>query len=223
MDLKEIKDTTEDKLNKSLWHPYLSEKINIPTYNSELIEILISMLNEKGFDKETTSNYIEAIMLTYISLKTHDKIENSHLSLEEKQLTILAGAYYTGLYYLKLSKLQDVELIENLSNAIQEQNEIKATMNNKKYKNIDEILDDIINVEWTVFKHVINSMNLSSNVDVDKIKLKLLKIRLQEEVMLLNMDIITFINKQFINFYEKNKITINDSLKTWINSSILIK
>jgi heptaprenyl diphosphate synthase len=222
MDLnKTVLENIQIQLNNSLSHPYLLEKINTYTYDSELIKLLFNLLSEKGFDEKTLSNYIEAIMLNYIALKTHDKIENTHLGLETKQLTILAGAYYTGLYYLKLSKLQDIELIENLSIAIQEQSEIKADIKVRNYESINDLFNDIANIEWSIFKHVINSLRIH-NYNEKHIKETLLKIRLKEEVFLLNKDIITFINIQFMKFYDNNKTKINNDFKTWIDSTVLI-
>ena len=67
------------------------------------------------YEKDT---YITAIMLMYIALDTHDNVSNTNVMMRTvykcNQLTVLAGDYYSGLYYKLLAKLGDIKMIKVL-------------------------------------------------------------------------------------------------------------
>lgn len=68
-------------------------------------------------------------MLVQIALDIHERvIQIDYLQEEHKtrQLTVLAGDYYSSLYYERLSKISEIKLIQLLANGIRKINEKKT-------------------------------------------------------------------------------------------------
>ena len=70
-------------------------------------------------------------------LDTHDDVSNTledENSMKTRQFTILAGDYYSGLYYKVLAEVCNTEMIKKLSEGVKTINEHKVTIYHKKQK-----------------------------------------------------------------------------------------
>ncbi|WP_064091023.1 heptaprenyl diphosphate synthase component 1 [Rossellomorea aquimaris] len=129
-------------IDEQLHHSYLKEYIDQPTIDRDRIFfLLLPFMNEgRTFNKEIVQ-WISTAMLLQIALDTHEKVTLSqHDSLKERQLTVLAGVYFSSLYYKILADTDDVDLISTLARAIKEINESKISIYKEEYKNLDELL-----------------------------------------------------------------------------------
>src|SRR5699024_2430566 len=70
------------------------------------------------------------------------------------QLTVLAGDYYSGLYYFLLSEIDDFELIHVLATAIKEINEQKMNLYYRERLSPEEFIYIIKQIETLLFTHV---------------------------------------------------------------------
>ena len=64
--------------------------------------ILISIVEKLELSPHEKDTLVQAIMFMNIALDTHDNVSNTLLdknSMKIRQLTVLAGDYYSGLYY----------------------------------------------------------------------------------------------------------------------------
>src|SRR5699024_3634853 len=89
-------------------------------------------LNNINMPVKKKEKYMITTMLVQIALDTHDLVTDKKndtvepLSVEStRQLTVLAGDYYSGLYYLLLAEIEDYQLIHALAIAIKEITELK--------------------------------------------------------------------------------------------------
>lgn len=113
-------------------HPYIQKYVDDPIIDKDQITLLYLMMREKGL----TSTYIKQCILTTIlvqaALDTHESVSVKNLihetSKKKRQLTVLAGDYYSSLYYFVLSNVNDIKLIRVLAQSIQEINESKMNM-----------------------------------------------------------------------------------------------
>lgn len=136
MDTGNLKDLIKEKMHNS----YIEKFIKTPILNEDKLFILTSILNNTELPDYKKKNYIISTMLVQMALDTHDLVprtndlEHSNIDQITKQLSVLAGDYYSGLYYLILSEIEDVEMVHILASAIKDINEHKMQL---YYRDID--------------------------------------------------------------------------------------
>ena len=92
-----------------------------------LFFLLLPFLNGDKWNDEQEQSAV-SVALIYSALAAHDQIEELNASSKSQQLTVLAGDYYSGLYYQLLAKIGNVELIRTLSNGVIGISENKASV-----------------------------------------------------------------------------------------------
>src|SRR5699024_8060839 len=130
-----------------------------------------------------------AIMLIDIALNTHDLISDEDIAEEDaltkKQLTVLAGDYYSGLYYYILSHIGAHQMTQILASSIKEINEQKVALHLLEDDSIDHLIATIERVDTTLFTKV--AKHVQSDVSEQLIKNILTYDRLiREKDLLLN-------------------------------------
>lgn len=148
----DIKEQFFEKTNDS----FVQSIINHPTFNEEAAYILTACLVSKGFSEEETQYKILAALLIQTALETHDRVGNDDelQPLINKQLTVLAGDFYSGLYYKILADQNDIGFIRTIAKGTQEVNENKIRFIQMDYNNIDEFIDIIRNIETSIAQKV---------------------------------------------------------------------
>ena len=106
-------------------------------------------------------------MLVQIALDTHEKVSNK--ANEEtsgfhkrRQLTVLAGDYYSGLYYYLLSMNCDIILIRALAEGIKEINEHKIMLYQKAHVAIRDIMESVVIIESALLQKTCDHFQLSN-------------------------------------------------------------
>lgn len=121
--LANLKELIEQKSN----HPYLIQNIGAPLIDEDKLLLLILILNQLNVSETETDTYIISAMLIHLALDTHDFVHSklNESELKSQQLIVLAGDYFSGLYYKHLSEISNISLIRELSRGIKEINEHK--------------------------------------------------------------------------------------------------
>lgn len=146
------------------FHPYLIKNINAPNIDEDKLLLLISMLDQLQLSNKEMDAYITAAMLIQLALDTHDhvRINSFNENLKNQQLTVLAGDYYSGLYYKYLSEVDNILLIRELSKGVKEINENKI-MVYEQYQTND--ISDLINcfrvIEGALFEKLIGFFQIT--------------------------------------------------------------
>ncbi|WP_051239647.1 heptaprenyl diphosphate synthase component 1 [Pontibacillus halophilus] len=161
--IKELKDSIQYQLK----HPYVAKFIPEPVINEDKIVFLTSIVS--GVDRlseEQKRKYVIATMLVQIALDTHELVtvssdgENEELR-KSRQLTVLAGDYYSGLYYYLLSKIGDVSMIQTLATAIKDINEYKMKLYNDQL-NIGQMVEYLRDIESLLIRRVAEFLGRTS-------------------------------------------------------------
>ena len=155
-----------EKLMEKLRHPYFINYIEEPFIDEEKIALLYGALKSANLHIEQIEHYVVTIMLVQIALDTHERVSNKAGEEEIefhkcRQLTVLAGDYYSGLYYYLLSMNRDIVLIRALAEGIKEINEHKIMLYQKAHETTDDIMKSIVMIESALLQKTCDHFQLS--------------------------------------------------------------
>lgn len=165
-----IKENIQQKISQN----YLMQYIDKPYIDEDRIMILIESLSALNLPAASIERYVTTAMLIQIALDTHDKVNNANEPLKKQQLTVLAGDYYSGLYYKLLAEVENVPLISSLASGIKLVNEYKIILYRIEDINLKDYIHTLKKTESTIvskFIHFFGFNHLSL---------------LSEEILLLN-------------------------------------
>lgn len=113
--LKAVRQRTLDQLTEG---PYVKE--------ARLFFLLLPFFNgEQWSDKMETS--ARTVAIVYAALHAHDRVKEDMPISKEQQLTVLAGDFYSGIYYQLLAEGENIEMVQKLATAIIQVSEKKAS------------------------------------------------------------------------------------------------
>ena len=139
-------------------HPFLKKYIDDPLVDEDQVLLLFYMLKEKNMPSTYISQCIMTTTLVQAALDTHEEISVNELIKDshkkKRQLTVLAGDYYSSLYYFVLSKVNDITLIRVLAKSIQEINEAKMNLYNGNGENLLATFQDIKTVDSSLLQNI---------------------------------------------------------------------
>ncbi|BDG36564.1 heptaprenyl diphosphate synthase component 1 [Geobacillus sp. 44B] len=140
----------KEQIERFLHHSYLFEHIPARQIDEDRILLSLSVLEDASIDPEKVDHYIIPMMLVQIALDTHDEVTNSvseQDDLKTRQLVVLAGDLYSGLYYDYLAKLNEIPLIRLFAEAIRDINEQKVRLYQKDIERIETLFDSVGTIE----------------------------------------------------------------------------
>ncbi|MGM7721913.1 heptaprenyl diphosphate synthase component 1 [uncultured Metabacillus sp.] len=152
-------------LREKLAHPYLEKYVSLPKLDEDKLLLFYAIFDEIDLSDDIKESYIITVMLVQIALDTHDNVTVEHdidtAEFVQRQLTVLAGDYYSGLYYFMLSEVKDFKMVRALAMAIREINEHKISLYHDNHANMQSILDSLLIVETTLFNRVADLLKLN--------------------------------------------------------------
>lgn len=121
-----------DEVIKCTHHPYANKYVNYPDVDLFQLHYNYLFLQSQQCNPERLKAFCVCQILLQLGLDSHDKItvdnvEGDH-DIKVRQLTILAGDYFSSYYYYYLAKHGHIDLIQPFSKAIQEINEYKMRL-----------------------------------------------------------------------------------------------
>ncbi|MFP7297837.1 heptaprenyl diphosphate synthase component 1 [Neobacillus niacini] len=137
----------KEQVEQKVFHPYLLKYIEKPVIDEDRLLILVSIMDRLEMSYNELKNYSMTTMLIQIALDTHEHISNANVDEKNRQLTVLAGDYYSGLYYKLLAESENILMIKELSKGVKEVNEHKVSFYQKELVGIDNLMTSIKNIE----------------------------------------------------------------------------
>lgn len=164
-DIYNIKQLIRTKAQHSFIESYIKE----PMINMEKVVVLNHLYHHQHMSVTEKQQYMLTIMLIQIALDTHEEVPTETETNRddiEKQLSVLAGDYYSGLYYFYLAKLEDIEMINMLANTIKRINEYKMILYYKEIDCINDLKTVIKQIESLLFTNTASYLNESLIVPI---------------------------------------------------------
>lgn len=156
-DLQTKLDYVRDKIREKIKHPFLSQYIDDPVIDEDKLLFLVSILDYAEMPLAQLENYSVSTMLIQLALDTHEKVENASNTAENmrhRQLTVLAGIYYSGFYYKLLADQSDVYAIRLLAKGIKTINDQKIIVYQKDISSIDKLMDSVKKIEFSLIEKI---------------------------------------------------------------------
>jgi heptaprenyl diphosphate synthase len=135
------------QVEQKVFHPYLLKYIEKPVIDEDKLLILVSIMDRLELSYNKIKNYATTTMLIQIALDTHEHITNEAVDEINRQLTVLAGDYYSGLYYKLLAESEDINMIKELSKGVKEVNQHKVFVYQKELDGIEKLMTSIKKIE----------------------------------------------------------------------------
>jgi heptaprenyl diphosphate synthase len=188
-ELQQLKVLIEDRIH----HTFLLEHIQKPAINEYKLFFLNNILNKTSLAPNIKEQYIISTMLVQIALDIHQKIPDydveENIAIEtDSQLSILAGDYYSGLYYLLLSEIEEHQFITVLATAIKDINELKMRLYYLEDESIEVYFKLIKQIDSILIKYVAEFFQMTNEVPVIE-ELLLASYLIEQETLTISEDI----------------------------------
>lgn len=136
-----------------------------------MIAVMVKIMRDANVDQKSMPYYIISVMLMQIALDTHEKVSNteegeSQAKLRQRQLSILAGDYYSSMYYHMLAQTEDIEFINLMSKGIQEVNEAKVGLYMDKDADMDKLVTYLCKIETILVEKTAEYFNDTEQKDL---------------------------------------------------------
>ncbi|PTM58678.1 heptaprenyl diphosphate synthase component 1 [Desmospora activa] len=127
---------TENRINliiadieRQASHTFVDQNIQRPGVPAFFVTVLYHALRSRPLSLERVHLYCVTTTLLQMALDTHERISaDENGSLYSRQLTVLAGDYFSSLFYQTLSQAGEIEGITCLSEAVCKVNEAKMEL-----------------------------------------------------------------------------------------------
>lgn len=111
---------------------YVQRYVDIPPISYMRLQVLFLFLLDAGVPLEKIKNYLVPTILIQLALDCHEEVtllpQSTERGIRTRQLSVLAGDYYSSKYYYLLSKIEDIRIIRSLARSIGEINELKTIL-----------------------------------------------------------------------------------------------
>lgn len=108
------------QIDQTTRHPYLTGYLGAPPIPEKLVRVVYLFLYSQNLAKKRIRTITAAAAYLFMGLSLHESVASKSpkdpLSFQKQQLVILAGDYYSSLYYQVLGEKFEKATIEKLAN-----------------------------------------------------------------------------------------------------------
>lgn len=191
-------------LDKLIKHPFVERHIDKPFIDENKLKLSYFIFRDHIDEWQVLEKNIVSTALVQIAIDTHENIHaKDELPMKDikKQLNVLIGDYYSGLYYYILSELEDIDMISIVAQSIKAINEQKMNLLYTNINSVDELVYTYKEIESIFYKSVAKRYGKSEYFDVI------------EQFLLVN-----FLKKEYERFALNKPSTFVSQLNEIINS-----
>ncbi|RSL33819.1 hypothetical protein D7Z54_09010 [Salibacterium salarium] len=148
----------ENEFRKVTTHPYLLQYIDDVDVEEDIIYFLLEIMQYSTLSPSDKREQILSALLVQAAFKTHDRVqshnENEPEQKKTRQLTVLAGDFFSSLYHAMLVKEVHSGIIPVFSNAIQIINEEKMRLHFNDIHTEKELMNRLYAVEGSFLSEI---------------------------------------------------------------------
>lgn len=146
-------------------HLFLQKYIQEPAVDEDKLRFLFAMLSGKVAKKDVHV-FALAMMLVDAALQIHEQVSlhevQSDYLRKNRQLTVLAGDFYSSLYYRLLARDGHLAMIKVFSQSIQTINELKLIIYREHSFTFTEFKEHIATIESALLQNIAKHYGLSN-------------------------------------------------------------
>ncbi|TAA72543.1 heptaprenyl diphosphate synthase component 1 [Planococcus salinarum] len=105
---------------------------------ARLFFLLLPFFDGKQWSEDVEDS-AKTVAIVYAALQAHDQVKEESPISKSQQLTVLAGDFYSGIYYQMLSNTNNIKLIQLLASGIIGVSEKKATLFEKTAMSANDV------------------------------------------------------------------------------------
>jgi heptaprenyl diphosphate synthase len=186
-------------------HSYVNKFLTPPVFDEAKVYIAYCLLSELELDEAVEAEYFSSILLIQSALDRHEDILDEDIVSHKKrrQLVVLSGDYFSSLYYLLLSRCENLDLISKLSHAVQKINEHKSSMHHQIVKSNVDYIKTAGQIESLLYIKAAESFGLQKYIPFIERYLLISLYQSKEQRMSLNEDQLEFLNSCETDLREK--------------------
>lgn len=157
----------KNQIERKISYSFLDRHTKNHKINLYKLKAIIYLLHHSKLSKSIQEKYVISTILVEIALDTHEQVkENAEIQDHydknlTKQLSVLGGDYYSSLYYVLLSEIEDYSFIHYLATSIKEVNELKMDFHFQESTNLDDYLKLRKRIESYIINSVANYVNVN--------------------------------------------------------------
>ncbi|MFD2704434.1 heptaprenyl diphosphate synthase component 1 [Salibacterium lacus] len=139
-------------------HPYLKEYIEEAGIEYDYILFMMELLSDSSLSADAQREQILSALLVQAAFITHEKVETGSqevlLDKKPRQLTVLAGDFFSSLYHSMLDRDVHAKVIPVFSDAIQKINEEKMSLHFCENESEEVLLSRMALVEGAFLNNI---------------------------------------------------------------------
>ncbi|MCM3718938.1 heptaprenyl diphosphate synthase component 1 [Fictibacillus phosphorivorans] len=186
-------------------HRYVDKFLTPPIFDEAKVFIAYCLLSELELDPAVEAEYFSSILMIQSALDRHENILDEDIASHKKrrQLVVLSGDYFSSLYYLLLSRCENLDLIAKLSLAVQQINEHKSSMHHQIHKSSKEYIKKVVQIESLLYIKAAESFGLEKYIPFIERYLLISRYQSKEQRMLLNEEQLELLHSYETDLREK--------------------
>lgn len=199
----------KEKITEQMKYTYLNQYIE-PSIDDYKLRMLRFILQTTLLDEQAQMKYISSTMLVQIAADIHESVPvtNETDETEEertyRQLSVLAGDYFSGLFYLALSQTENIEFIHTLATTVKDLNELKIKSHYNEVHSEEEFITVEQEIESLLFSRVASYFNIPNFQEMIRSLLFTYKL-ISEKNKIIHQDLTPFIKKWSKHLKDRTK------------------
>lgn len=180
-------------IESRIQHDYADKIIQKPAINEIKLELLYTIMKQSNLPQPKIEQYILSTIFVQMALDTHELVpirnekNETRSNQKKRQLTVLAGDYYSGLFYSLLSETEDFSIIHILATAIKEINEYKMRFYYNEISSVDEAIDLLMKIESLLITRMLKQVQVLPKLALIE-NIIILNTLLREQLLLISND-----------------------------------